>query len=129
LRKGTSINPFWPTPQGKGSISADITIPDYRKEPVSKTNIFAVIEIKFPGDPAKSEQFNKYAELSDSAATAKTDAAKPHRLNGGSEVSKGFRLALFRYPEDLPEPEKKPDGDPNKGENAGRGKSRRRKKP
>lgn len=50
-RVGSPINPFYPYPISKhGIISADLAIPDYRKDPLTKKNLFAVIEIKFPGD-------------------------------------------------------------------------------
>ena len=50
-RAGGDINPFWPMPsRERGTISADIVIPEYRGEAVSLTNIFALVEIKFQGD-------------------------------------------------------------------------------
>jgi hypothetical protein len=100
-RLGTSINPFWPTPQGKGSISADITIPDYRKEPLTKTNTFALIEIKFKGDKPRENQFKDYEELSKKCGKEKTKHITLPKTNGSTGVKLGCRIALFRYPEDI----------------------------
>jgi hypothetical protein len=97
-RKG-SINPFYPAPhRNAGSISADLIIPDYRKKPTRKDNIFAIVEIKFPGDRIAQEQFDNYDKLLDAAAPAKTKAS-PVRF-GQQPVSSGGRLSLFRFPED-----------------------------
>ncbi|MFI8146423.1 hypothetical protein [Acinetobacter sp. ABJ_C5_2] len=47
-RVGSELNSFWPMPyKGKGVIGADIIIPEYRGEPLTLTNIFALVEIKF----------------------------------------------------------------------------------
>jgi hypothetical protein len=97
-RKGT-INPFYPAPhRSAGSISADLIIPDYRKKPCRKDNIFAIVEVKFPGDRIAQEQFEKYERLLAVAAPAKTKAS-PVRF-GQQPVSSGGRLSLFRFPED-----------------------------
>jgi hypothetical protein len=110
LRRGVELNPFFPAPHGKGSISADLTIPDYRKEPLKKDNLFAVIEIKFKGDRITNAQFKKYNKLAEKCAKPKTDGTTLPRTNGKSGVSKGCLVALFRYPEDVavkPEDDKK----------------------
>jgi hypothetical protein len=118
LRKGTSINPFWPTPQGRGSISADITIPDYRKEPLSKTNTFALIEIKFQNDEPDDDQFDNYDKLSQACAEAKTGFIGLPRTNGKTGVAKGCRIALFRFPEDVAiEPQEDEEDEKNKNKN------------
>jgi hypothetical protein len=101
LRRGVEFNPFFPAPHGEGSISADLAIPDYRKEPLKKDNLFAVIEIKFKGDKITNEQFRKYNKLAEQCAKPKTDGATLPRTNGKSGVSKGCLVALFRYPEDV----------------------------
>jgi hypothetical protein len=101
LRRGTAINPFWPTPQGKGSISADITLPDYRKEALAKNNTFALIEIKFPGDKPGKNQFEDYENLSKVCSIVKTDKTTLPKTNGSTGVTMGCRIALFRYPEDI----------------------------
>ena len=92
-RSGSEINPFWPMPyKGKGTIGADIVIPDYRGEPLTLTNIFALVEIKFQGDRIDEEQFRNYNNLKDQCAKAK----KASKIT----ASEGFKLSLFRYPED-----------------------------
>lgn len=98
-RVGSDLNPFYPAPhRRRGSISADLIIPDYRKEPVEKTNLFAIVEIKFPGDRIKTDQIDTYNLLLDRAAFEKTGVTAG-TLNSSS-VNSGGRLALFRFPED-----------------------------
>jgi len=98
-RVGSDLNPFYPAPhRRKGSISADIVIPDYRKEPLKKTNIFAIVEIKFSGDTIKADQIRKYNLLLRAAAREKTGLTSG--LLNGNDVNSGGRLALFRFPED-----------------------------
>jgi len=125
-RNGTTINPFWPTPQGRGSISADVTIPDYRKDALTKSNTFALIEIKFPGDRPGENQFKNYRDLSDACAAAKTGSTELSKTNGQTGVTLGCRIALFRYPEDVavdPKQNNQPanqKGTPNKPSRSGR---------
>ncbi len=110
LRTGNTLNPFYPAPyRQRGSCSADLAIPDYRKQPLKKDNLFAIIEIKFPGDSIKKEQFVNYKELADTAAKIKTDAASLVRTNGQKGVGTGCRVALFRYPEDVAVDQKEPN--------------------
>ena len=50
LKRVGKASPFYPFPQPnnrRGSISADLIINDYRKEPTGKNNLFASVEIKF----------------------------------------------------------------------------------
>lgn len=92
-RSGSDINPFWPMPsRARGTISADIVIPEYRGEPLTLTNIFALIEIKFQGDTIKNDQIQTYKVLS--------NQCKQEKFLSGISVSEGFKLSLFRYPED-----------------------------
>ena len=92
-RSGSEINPFWPMPyKGKNTIGADIIIPEYRGEPLTLTNIFALVEIKFQGDRIDEKQFNNYNDLKNQCAQAK----KASKIT----ASEGFKLSLFRYPED-----------------------------
>ncbi len=102
LRVGKA-SPFYPAPppnNRKGSISADLVITDYRKKPCDKTNIFAIVEIKFEGDKIESRQFEQYDDLLKTAALQKTKTS-PIRFKNKA-VSSGGRLALFRYPYDKP---------------------------
>ena len=92
-RAGSDINPFWPMPsRARGTISADIAIPEYRAEPLSLTNIFALVEIKFQGDRIVEKQFNKYSDLNRQCLNEKRKS--------NITVGDGFKLSLFRYPED-----------------------------
>jgi len=110
LRTGSTLNPFYPAPyRQRGSCSADLAIPDYRKQPLKKDNLFAIIEIKFPGDSIKKEQFVNYKELADTAAKIKKDAASLVRTNGQKGEGTGCRVALFRYPEDVAVDQKEPN--------------------
>ncbi|WP_297575420.1 hypothetical protein [uncultured Deefgea sp.] len=130
LRTGSKLNPFYPAPyRQRGSCSADLVIPDYRKDPLKKDNLFAIIEIKFPGDSIKTEQFKNYDRLAKTAAKIKTDAASLSRTNGQKGVGTGCRVALFRYPEDVAvdqnESSKHPDKTPDKeGRRGNRGGNR-----
>ncbi|AMW79655.1 hypothetical protein AMD27_12655 [Acinetobacter sp. TGL-Y2] len=112
-RSGSDINPFWPMPsRARGTISADIAIPEYRAEALSLTNIFALVEIKFQGDRIQEEQFNKYRQLNVQCKSAK--------YLSGVTTSEGFKLSLFRYPED-----KTPEGSNNEKPQAGSSNNRR----
>jgi polyhydroxyalkanoate synthesis regulator phasin len=100
-REGGSTNPFYPLPhRGRGSISIDVAITDYRKEPLTKSNLFGIVEIKFPGDKIKNEQFKRYKELSDKCGDVKTTVVGQANTLEGKGVRKGARVSLFRYPED-----------------------------
>jgi len=100
-RSRSRLYPFFPAQyrgkKGKSSITADLVIPDYRKEPVAKDNLFAIIEIKFPSDPVDPDQIRRYKELLDAAVFTKTTKTSGVYKN---IVKKGGRLALFRYPID-----------------------------
>lgn len=62
-RAGNRINPFYPLPhRSRGAIAADVAITDYRKEPLTKANLFGVVEIKFPGDAIRDKQFQQYKD-------------------------------------------------------------------
>jgi hypothetical protein len=68
---------------------------------MAKKNLFALIEIKFPGDKVKKEQFDQYDKLSIECAKVKTGIVTASRTNGRDGVIRGCRIALFRYPEDV----------------------------
>jgi len=92
-RVGSELNPFWPMPyKGRGVIGADIIIPEYRGEPLTLSNIFALVEIKFQNDRIDEKQFNNYNDLKKQCA----DVKHAGKITG----SEGFKLSLFRYPED-----------------------------
>lgn len=102
LRVGTRINPFYPAPyRQRGSCSADLAIPDYRKQSLKKDNLFALIEIKFQGDRIEDKQFKNYRRLALTTANIKTRVATLARTNSQKSVTTGCRVALFRYPEDV----------------------------
>lgn len=99
-RVGFEINPFWPMPyEGKGVIGADIIIPEYRGEPLTLTNIFALVEIKFQTDRMDKEQFDNYVKLKKQCAKVKTVS--------NVTPNEGFKLSLFRFPEDSSQKEHK----------------------
>jgi hypothetical protein len=101
-RAGTPLNPFFPMSiRRRSAFSADLAIPDYRKKPLTKGNLFAIIEIKFERDTIKKEQFERYDELAKAVARTKNGLVTPPRTNGGTGVVKGCLVALFRYPEDV----------------------------
>ncbi|RST52531.1 hypothetical protein [Variovorax sp. DXTD-1] len=101
LKRFGKVNPFYPTPfqYRKGSIAADLMISEYRHQRPDKGNIFAIVEIKFPGDRIEAEQFEAYKFMLERAAKVKTGRA-PITFQG-KPVSSGGRLSLFRYPEDI----------------------------
>lgn len=106
LKRVGKVSPFYPFPppnNRQGSLSADLIINEYRKEPTGKNNLFAIVEIKFEGDKLDAEQFIKYENLLKEAAKEKTRRS-PIRYNN-KPVSSGGRLSLFRYPLDKPETE------------------------
>lgn len=97
------LNPFYPTPyhNQRGSIAADIIIPETRLAPISKTNLFAIIEIKFKGDSIKDKQFNQYDRLLEACKTAKEKKHSKHNNHSGKGLNEGGYISLFRYPEDI----------------------------
>ncbi len=101
LLRSNGVNPFYPPPHGRGSIGADLVIPERRHEPMEKKNIFAIVEIKFVNDKIDLEQFQTYRQLLNAAARAK-DADGNFGINrrDGNNTSLGGRLSLFRFPED-----------------------------
>jgi hypothetical protein len=108
MRTGyTALNPFYPAPhRRKGSQSADLVIPETRHAPPGTSNIFAIVEIKFPNDDPKEEQFTDYRLLLKHAAKVKN--AKAASTHMGLPVSGGGHLSLLRWPEDRaadPEPD------------------------
>lgn len=112
-RAGGEINPFWPMPsRARGTISADIAIPEYRAGPLSLTNIFALVEIKFQGDRIEQEQFDKYDDLNRQCAIEKKVS--------GVTVSEGFKLSLFRYPEDVTASNDSDNSQSKKSKNGGK---------
>lgn len=70
------VFPFWPRP--RGSLAPDLVIVEYRQQPFHVSNVFAAVEIKFPGDWVKESQMSSYATL----------------------LQNKERVALFRVPED-----------------------------
>ncbi|MDI3379066.1 hypothetical protein [Acinetobacter sp. V89_7] len=63
------------------------------------TNIFALVEIKFQNDRIDKAQFDNYNDLKKQCANLK-HASK-------ITASEGFKLSLFRYPEDVSSSEAK----------------------
>lgn len=101
LKRIGAVNPFYPMPhRSRGSIAADLVIPERRKKHLDKGNIFAIVEVKFQKDRIVADQFKGYHDLLKKAAIVKT-AASPVRYENKA-VSSGGRVALFRYPEDMP---------------------------
>lgn len=97
------LNPFYPTPyhNQRGSIAADLVIAESRLEPISKTNLFAIVEIKFQGDSIKKEQFSKYDDLLKECKVAKEGKYGKKNNHSGKGIKEGGYLSLFRYPEDI----------------------------
>lgn len=85
-RFGSDIQPFWPRP--KGLLAPDLVVVEYRQEPFETENVFAAVEIKFPGDWPKQRQMSDYVEL----MTPQT-GINPAKI--GKE-----KVALLRVPED-----------------------------
>lgn len=82
----SDIFPFWPRP--RGSLAPDLVIVEYRQRPFEIDNVFAAVEIKFPGDWVKAEQMKDYVRLME----PKTGVDK-------NKIGKQ-RVALMRVPED-----------------------------
>ncbi|MDT3231646.1 VRR-NUC domain-containing protein [Pseudomonas sp. rhizo25] len=85
-RFGSAVQPFWPRP--KGLLAPDLVVVEYRQEPFETKNVFAAVEIKFPGDWADSKQMKRYVTL----MTPET-GINPEKI--GKE-----KVALLRVPED-----------------------------
>ncbi|MCE2029162.1 hypothetical protein [Sessilibacter corallicola] len=118
-RVGYDLNPFYPAPhRAKGSISADLVIPDYRKEPVGKKNLFAIVEIKFPKDKIKTKQIINYHRLLNASKDVK-DKLSLNKFNDNA-VNSGGRIALFRFPEDSTEANDNSSSNANKNRNSGK---------
>jgi len=84
-RFGSAIQPFWPRPR---ALAPDLVVVEYRQEPFEIENVFAAVEIKFPGDWVKQKQIKQYAKL----MKPKTGV---NREKIGHE-----KVALLRVPED-----------------------------
>lgn len=103
-RSNSPFNPFYPAPyrarNGQTHTIADLVIPEYRHKPCHPDNVFAIIEIKFPNDTIEVRQFRQYHDVLNLCALEK------HKLSSAvahtKQVKNAGRLALFRYPEDMP---------------------------
>ncbi|VVN66841.1 VRR-NUC domain-containing protein [Pseudomonas fluorescens] len=85
-RFGSNVQPFWPRP--KGLLAPDLVVVEYRQDPFETDNVFAAVEIKFPGDWAVLKQMKRYVAL----MTPET-GTNPEKI--GKE-----KVALLRVPED-----------------------------
>lgn len=85
-RFGTAVQPFWPRP--KGLLAPDLVVVEYRQEPFETENVFAAVEIKFPGDWANDKQMSAYVKL-----MTPLTGINPNKI--GKE-----KVALLRVPED-----------------------------
>ena len=103
--------------------AADLVIAESRLEPISKTNLFAIVEIKFQGDSIKDKQFNQYDRLLEACKKAKEKKYGKHKNYSGKGVHEGGYISLFRYPEDiaLEEGKKKPNEKTGTKKSAGGG--------
>ena len=103
--------------------AADLVIAESRLEPISKTNLFAIVEIKFQGDSIKDKQFNQYDRLLEACKKAKEKKYGKHNNYSGKGVHEGGYISLFRYPEDiaLEEGKKKPNEKTGTKKSAGGG--------
>jgi hypothetical protein len=112
LEGKTRIIQVWPMPyKGKNTIGADIIIPEYRGEPLTLTNIFALVEIKFQGDRIDDKQFKAYDDLKAMCCRKKTSKIT---------ASEGFKLSLFRYPEDVSPKDQPQQQQPKKSKGKGK---------
>lgn len=98
-----------------------LIIAEFRLEPISKTNLFAIVEVKFQGDSIKKAQFSKYDDLLKECKVAKESKYGKKNNHSGKGIKEGGYLSLFRSPEDIALEEGK--GKPN--EQAGTKKSGR----
>ena len=103
-RSDTDINPFYPSPyrDQKGSFAADLVIPETRMSEISKTNIYAIVEIKFPRDKPGKGQMDKYKDYLIKSKKEKERKYGQHNNLSKHNMVHGGKLALFRYPEDTP---------------------------
>ena len=83
-------------------MSADLAIPDYRKNSLKKESLFAIIEIKFQNDRIDVEQFKRYFEISMIAIKFKERHVTKQKINNRFVLT-GCRVSLFRFPEDVAE--------------------------
>lgn len=81
-----NVFPFWPRPLG--SLAPDLVVVEYRQEPFETKNVFAAVEIKFPGDWVKDKQMDEYAQLMAPATGINRE-----------KIGRG-KVALLRVPED-----------------------------
>ena len=72
--------------------AADLVIAESRLEPISKTNLFAIVEIKFQGDSIKDKQFNQYDRLLEACKKAKEKKYGKHNNYSGRAYMK---VAIF----------------------------------
>lgn len=95
LKRLGKINPFYPSPfqYRRGSIAADLMISEYRHQRPDKGNIFAIVEIKFPGDRIEPKQFVSYQEMLKRAALVKT-ARAPITFQGKPVSSGGAAVSV-----------------------------------
>ncbi|MDY4301823.1 VRR-NUC domain-containing protein [Pseudomonas salmasensis] len=85
-RFGSAVQPFWPRP--KGLLAPDLVVVEYRQEPFETENVFAAVEIKFPGDWVVKKQITDYVNL-----MKPSTGVNPDKI--GRE-----KVALLRVPED-----------------------------
>jgi hypothetical protein len=77
---------FWPRP--RGSLAPDLVIVEYRQKPFEIDNVFAAVEIKFPGDWVQDTQMKDYVRL-----------MTPRKGADAARIGQN-RVALLRVPED-----------------------------
>lgn len=85
-RRFNQVFPFWPRP--RGSLAPDLVIVEYRQKPFEVENVFAAVEIKFPGDWVKENQMTDYVRL-----------MTPKNGLDNKRIGRE-RVALLRVPED-----------------------------
>ena len=56
-----ALFPFWPRP--RGSLAPDLVIAEYRQQPFEVPNVYAAVEVKFPGDWIRRVQLRDYSDL------------------------------------------------------------------
>lgn len=109
----SELFPFWPRP--RGSLAPDLVIVEYRQRPFETDNVFAAVEIKFPGDWVKVEQMKDYVLL-----------MEPEVGVDKKKIGKE-RIALMRVPEDCVDMvPKKPKDEPEKEPAKAKKKARRK---
>nr|WP_314570176.1 VRR-NUC domain-containing protein [uncultured Pseudomonas sp.] len=85
-RFGSAVQPFWPRP--KGMLAPDLVVVEYRQDPFETENVFAAVEIKFPGDWVVKKQMTDYVNL-----------MKPSTGINPDKIGRE-KVALLRVPED-----------------------------